>query len=272
MRLVVAVLVLVLAGAHANARADDSVGLVVSGGADLQGKVTSHLSRWLARHGYTVADDPLSDDAITTITNCLVIDDAKCASAVVDARAKTPRVLFVRIDLTRPDNNATFTTYWFGKGKPGLGTRKTCEKCTGDAWHGLVDTTLDQINGQVAAQTGDRSHLAEREVVVPPPHKIRRDHHDDDGEPSSRVVPFALLGTGIACLGGSAVFFYYGAQGGSGDKYVYRDATSFGIGLAVLGAGATIGGTVLLRQSGGRSAPVASVGPRGAYVGWVTRF
>src|SRR6185503_21245247 len=112
-----------------------------------------------------------------------------------------------------------------------------------------VETTVDQLNGQVADQTGDRSHLAEREVAPPPPHKVRRDHHDEDDEDSSRVVPFALLGTGIACLGGSAVFFYYGAKGGNDDKYVYRDATSFGIGLAVLGAGATIGGAVLLRQS-----------------------
>jgi hypothetical protein len=267
---VVAVL-LALAVASAAAHADDSVGLVVTGGGDLHGKVTAHLRGWLERHGYTPVDAPLSDDAITTITNCLVIDDPKCASAVVDARAKARSVLFARLDVARPGNTVTFTTYWFVKGGEATGQRRACEACQGEAWRATSEDMLGELNGELARKTGDTSHLAEREVPVHPGDG-RRERELRPGEPGSHVLPAVVLGAGIVGIGASAGFFYYGAKGGPTEKYNYPDATAWGIGLAVVGAGATLGGVMLWRQADTTSAPVAAISPHGGYFGWITRF
>ena len=68
------------------------------------------------------------------------------------------------------------------------------------------------------------------------------------------------------------MFIYYGALGGDQQKFIFPDSTPYGIGILAVGVGATIGGTILLSQSGHSSTPVASIGPGGGYVGWVARF
>jgi hypothetical protein len=85
----------------------------------------------------------------------------------------------------------------------------------------------------------------------------------------SRIGPALLLGTGIGLIGGGGIALYYGLQNG---KYEYPSATPIGIGLLAAGAGATIGGAILLSQSGKTSSPVASVSSDSAYIGWVTTF
>jgi PEGA domain-containing protein len=93
------------------------------------------------------------------------------------------------------------------------------------------------------------------------------------GGGGSKTVPLILLGTGVAALGTGGILLYYGSLGGSDQKFIYPDSTPYGIGALALGLGAAVGGAILLLQSGGsKSAPVASVGPNGGYVGWVVQF
>jgi hypothetical protein len=89
------------------------------------------------------------------------------------------------------------------------------------------------------------------------------------------VAPISCWVGGALLLSGSAFLFYLGGKGGSDDhneKYRYRGATAAA--FAVGGAGAVaIGVGVWLWMRGSReSAPVASVGPGGGYLGWSGRF
>jgi hypothetical protein len=306
MRVVVACLVLVLA--HAVARAGDVVGLVVTGGDALQPEVQKHLEHWLKKHDYKVMGDPLSDDAVITIANCLTVGDPKCASAVVDARGKVDSIVFAKIDIAA-DKNVTFTTYWFLKGHEGTGERRVCEKCSGDAWHSIADRMMGALRSSVSlgrfelvtkpaglvalldnAELGktpltrdvlagdhtlklvrDGKVVATREVVVKMNDVAHVEVAVDDSGGGSHLLPGLLLGTGIASLTASGVFFLYSAKSGSGEKYLYPDASGWGIATAVVGVGATIGGAVLWHQAS-RSHPVAAADADGAYIGWITRF
>lgn len=99
-------------------------------------------------------------------------------------------------------------------------------------------------------------------------------HADDDFDTPhpSRVPGALLLGAGVATAVTGGVYLYYGSLGGSGEKYVYPDSTPIGIGLATVGIGAGIVGVILLAQAGHHAAPIASLGPHGGYIGWITRF
>lgn len=307
MRVLVACLVLVFA--HSVARADDTVGLVVTGGDSLQPEVHKHLERWLKKHGYKLVADPLSEDAVTTIANCLTVGDPKCAAGVVDARGKVDTIVFAKIDVGA-DKNITFTTYWFIKGHEGISERRVCEKCSGDAWHTVADRMMGALRSAVSlgrlelvtrpaglvavldnaevgrtpltrdVLAGDHTLklmragkvVATRELVV----KMNDVAHvevavDATGEGGSHVLPGLLLGTGIAGLAAGGVFFYYGAKSGPSEKFVYPDANGWGIACLVVGAGATIGGAVLWHQAS-QSHPVAAADAHGAYLGWITRF
>jgi len=307
MRVLVACLVLVVA--HAVARADDVVGLVVTGGDALQPEVHKHLERWLKKHDYKIVADPLSDDAVITIANCLVVGDPKCASAVVDARGKVDSIVFAKLDVGA-DKNVTFTTYWFLKGHEGIGERRVCEKCTGDAWHTIADRMMSALRSSVSlgrveitskpsglvavldnaevgktpvtrdVLAGDHTLklvrggkvVATRELSVKMNDVKRIDVAvDEGGGGGSHLLPGLLLGTGIASLTASGVFFFYSAKSGSGEKYLYPDAGGWAIATAVVGVGATIGGAVLWHQAS-QSHPVAAVDAHGAYIGWITRF
>jgi len=309
MRYLAVVLPLLLAAG--TARADgDAVGVVVTGmatggKADMQGEVESHLESWLRKHGHTIVTSPLSRDAVNTIANCFQLDDLKCARGVVEARSKADSVVFARIEPAGKD--ITFTTYWFVKGHEVISERRVCEQCTEDDWHSLADTMLKTLaSSQV--ETGklhlesdppglivmiDNSEVGatpyEHELPVGK-HSValthagviiaRKDVEIREGktkrlmietgvETHSRVGPALLLGSGIGLIGAGGIALYFGLQNG---KYEYPQATPVGIGLLAAGAGATIGGAILLSQSGRTSAPVAAIAPGGGYVGWVTRF
>jgi hypothetical protein len=259
MRVLVAWLVLVLAQVSARA---EVIGLAVSGGdgASLHDDVEKQLSRWLKKHGFTVYATPLSDDAITTVANCLVIDDPKCASAVIDARATTGSVVFVKLDVAGPQRDITFTTYWFVKTHPASGERRSCEKCSGDAWRPLADTAMQALRTSVGDTVKPDPIRVDKPIVAPPPTR-----------PGSHVLPGVLILGGVASLATGAVYFWYGSKGGTGDKFVYPDSSGWGIAFSAIGAGLTIGGAVLWRQASAGT-PIAAIDAHGGYVGWITRF
>jgi hypothetical protein len=280
-------------------------GAAVGGNTSLQLDVASHLEAWLRKHGHTIVPSPLSKDAVITIANCFQLDDLKCARGVVEQRSKADSVVFARIEPAGKD--LTFTTYWFVKGHEVISERRVCEQCSDEDWHSLTDTMMKTL-AQSQVETGklhvesepsglivmiDNSEVGatpyEHELPVGQ-HSValtnagvivaRKDVEIHEGktkrlmietgvEHHSRTGPALLLGAGIALIGGGGISLYYGLQNG---KWSYPQATPVGIGLIAAGAGATIGGAILLSQSGRSSAPVAAITPDSAYLGWVTRF
>ncbi len=316
MRVLLVAIALVLA-APVRARADDAVGVVVTGDPAMQPEVVKHLERWLKKHGHHVVASPLSPDATNTIVNCFVVDDPKCARAVVEAKASAGTLIFTRVDVAKKD--ITFTSYWFVKGHEPVGERRVCESCTATSWEPLVDTMLQILAGSSSTALGKldlRSKPAgmtvlldnnvvgvtplERDVPAGP-HSIKLQHDGKNvgekdvtitsGETShvvmrvkdpavavvtttthpSRLFPAILAGSGIVAMGAGATMLYYG-YGTSNVKYVYPDLVAPGIGMIALGLGATIGGVVLLSQSGSHTVPVVSIGPDSTYLGVVGRF
>lgn len=304
MRCLVAFLALLMAAGSAHAGGD--VGVVVTGPGALQNDVETHLESWLRAHGHDIVASPMSRDAITTITNCFTIDDVKCARGVVEARSKAESVVFARIDSA--GKNVTLTTYWFVKGHEVISERRVCEQCKGDEWQELADTMMDTLaasqvdTGKLLVESkpsGLMVMLDNVEVGVTPYDKelpvgkhsvalthggvivARKDVDIKDGKTKrliietdvgghhSKIGPALLLGSGIALIAGGGIALYYGTQNG---KYEYPSATPVGIGLLAAGAGATIGGAILLSQTGRSSVPVAAMSSDSAYIGWVTRF
>ncbi len=309
MRVLVAAIVLVLA--LPAARADEGVGVVVTGDEAMQPAVTKHLEKWLKKHGLKLVSAPLSGDAVTTMTNCLVVEDSICARGVVEHQSKADNIVFARIDVAAKGNhNVTFVAYWIVKGHEAIGERRVCEQCTDEAWHQLADRMMVALRnaatlGRVEVKSkppgltvlidnaesgitpverevpaGDHAVavarggkvLARRDVTVKSGDvaHVALDVHDDGGGGGSHLVPAILIGAGVASLATSGVFFYYGFKSGPNEKYTYQESSAWGIGFAAVGVGATVAGIVLWRQV--RSAPVASLGPHGGYVGWITRF
>src|SRR5258708_3148062 len=91
--LLVVVAVLVSRGAVAS----PGVGLVVAGEPTLQDKVRTRVDTWIEQHGYAHVDKPLSTDALTTLTNCFVIEDTACARGVVQHQSHADYLLFVHV-------------------------------------------------------------------------------------------------------------------------------------------------------------------------------
>jgi hypothetical protein len=245
---------LVLAMIAGLARADaEKTGVVATGEASLKREVSGHITTWLRGQGHAVKASPLSPDAIDTIMNCFTLDDLTCARGVFEARAKAGRMVFARVDVA--GQNITFNVYWFVAGREPIAERRTCEQCDAAAWHATLDGMLGRL-------TGDDER---RPQLTPMPGGTE--------EPGSRWVAGGLLAAGIATIATGGVFLFYGSADGADRKYIYPDSTPVGIVLCAVGAGATIGGTILLIQAGSRgSGPVATAGPGGAYLGWAGHF
>jgi hypothetical protein len=253
---VLAICCIVLAVTAARARADEAVGVVVTGDPTLAPEVQAHLEDWLRTHTHARIASPLPREVINLIENCFLLDDQECARKVVEARSTADGLVFARIATKGKD--VSFSVYWFVKGHAANGERRVCERCTKAAWHALADRTMETL------ATSGHTELV-RHPSSRPPHE--RPHH------GSRLWPGVLLATGIAAAGSGAIFLYYGSLGGPDQKYIYPDSTPVGIGLLAVGIGATIGGAILLHQAGTTSSgPVVSVGPGGAYVGWAHGF
>lgn len=251
---VVVMLAVLLSAASARADAPD-VGVVVVGDTPLHGKLREHVRDWVKHQGYSLVATPMSKDAANSFDNCFVLEDMKCARGVFDNRARSATVIYVGVDPGDPEHETpmSLVVYWFTKDQPTSGAKLPCVSC--DARYGMiVDDELAKL----------------RKVHTDLPVTVRP-------KGPSKVVPILLLGGGIASLGAGGVFLFYGTYGTSlhdkTAKYTYPDALLPGIALTAVGVGATVGGIILLKQaSAHHSAPLVSVGPSHAYVGWVTEF
>jgi hypothetical protein len=150
-----ALAVCIVLAASSAARADDEVGVVVTGvGPTIQADVHDFVEEWLRLHGLQIARGPLDDAAITALENCLVIEDMKCARTVVDARSAAAYIVYVRAEnLDKTSRKLNLIAYWFVRGTNAISQRRSCEPCTETAWQADVG---DMLTGLVrtAIKTG----------------------------------------------------------------------------------------------------------------------
>lgn len=226
----VALLVVALA---APARADESkqddraVGVIVQGGGSLRSKVAGHLAKRLRREGYTAVEEPLGAEALNTLANCFIIEDLACARGVVEARAKTPRLVFARIDDTTGE--VTIDVTWFSHGRAPIAAKTACSDCT-VTWKDHTGDLLTKLMAQ-----------AEMPVFTEP------DEPEQPRKPRSvwsKLLPRVLVGVGAATLITGGILLYYGLRDGPEHKYVYPSLTPVGITLIAVGGGAVIGGII----------------------------
>ncbi len=132
------ILALLVSGvAHAN----KSVGLLVTGDV-LKGPTQNQAEKWLREHDQKVVTNALPAEAVKTLLDCFVIDDAKCSRGLVDARATTDSLVSIRIDIvSKKDKDVRLTVDWFVKGRSPVSSRRTCEDCT----ESVLRTTLDAM-------------------------------------------------------------------------------------------------------------------------------
>lgn len=134
---IVSFALLVSSVAHANKR----VGLLVTGDV-LKGPTQSQAEKWLREHDQKVVTNALPADAVKTLLDCFVIDDAKCSRGLVDARATTESLVSIRIDIvSKKDKDVRLTMDWFVKGRSPVSARRTCEDCT----ESVLRTTIDAM-------------------------------------------------------------------------------------------------------------------------------
>jgi hypothetical protein len=123
------------------AEANKSVGLLVTGDV-LKGPTQTEAEKWFDDHNQQVNTNALPKDAIKTLLDCFVIDDAKCSRGLVDARATTDSFVSIRIDVvSKKDKDVRLSVDWFVKGRAPVTARRTCEDCT----EAVLRTTIDAM-------------------------------------------------------------------------------------------------------------------------------
>ena len=147
-----AVALVVAVVASIRAHAGGQIGVVSGGDPTMQKRVTAHVEKWLEKQGNKLVSTPLSKDAANTLANCFVLDDLKCARGVVDARTKSISLVYVGVDVD--GKTMTFTLYWFVKGREPTGQKQTCEACTEQKWHVLVDSVLQRLSDETTVEMG----------------------------------------------------------------------------------------------------------------------
>lgn len=262
------------------ARADDVAGVVVTGEATLQPPLIAQIEGWLRQHGHSVIASPLEPDAINTLIDCFVIEDQGCARNLVEKRAKSPTIVFARVEVTPNQadgtRDATITAYWFEKGHDAFSDRRVCMRCTEQtlrvaaddlmqslAYHATI--THDQL--PAAPPTG---HIA---VTPPTPAGDAASSHDDQ-QSQSPLVPYTLVGVGgAAMITGVVLLAINQSPSSTGvEQPTYRDTEGTGIVFLAAGAVSAGVGVYLWLHQRASSEPVVAVAPGGGYVGWAGRF
>jgi hypothetical protein len=213
----------------AGADDDRRVGVVVQGTAVHRERLATHLARKLEREGYVAVDEPVSRGALDTLLNCFILEDLVCARGVIEARAKTPRLVFARIE--EQDAALQLDITWFAAGHAPQSERESCRDC-GERWREHADAMLSKLAAG-----------APMPIVVP--------SGATSGEPErrrSRWLPRSLVVAGALSLVAGGVYLYYGTRDGADHKYVYPQLTPVGITLLAVGGGATIGGVLWSRE------------------------
>ena len=144
-----AVLIAGIVAWTAPARAAE-IGIVVTGESYMQPQLAAQIESWLAAHGHTLVRAPLPPNAINSLNDCFVLGDTACARDVVDKLARSPTVLYARVD-SRSNGTATpditLIAYWFTKGHDAITERRACQRCTEATLRATTDDLLKKLVG-----------------------------------------------------------------------------------------------------------------------------
>src|ERR1044071_287908 len=80
------------------ARAETSVGVVVTGESWMQSQLVNQIASWLSQHGHTPVTSALAPEEQAALNDCLVLGDHSCARGVVEKAVRASSVLYARID------------------------------------------------------------------------------------------------------------------------------------------------------------------------------
>lgn len=240
----------------------ERVGVVVTGEATVQPQLAAQLESWLENHGREVVAGPMEPEAISTLIDCFVLEDLKCARGVVDARAKSRAIVFAKAEATQNEDgtrNIAITGYWFQKQKESLAERRVCERCNDEALNATVEELMLALVSEPPLPAPD----APKPGAIAPPQDTTR----------PRWQPIALMAAGGAALvaGGILIAIDQDVDPVGKQSPTIRDTATGGVVLGLAGA-AALGAGVFLWMRDKQSTPVASVSRDGAYVGWAGRF
>lgn len=141
----------ILALAEVPARADDNVGVVVTGEATMQPQLVAQIETWLRMHGHELVSTPLPPEAVSALIDCFVIEDAECARKVVEKRAKSDSIVFAQVSIptgaSSSDRSVTLTIHWLDKGKDPRSKNRDCERCTDVTMRSTADALMADLTG-----------------------------------------------------------------------------------------------------------------------------
>jgi len=156
------VLVMVLALPRL-ARADSSIGVdvVVSGDPAINAATQAAVTSWLAKRSFELAPLALSADGVTTLTNCLLVTELKCARAVVEKRASSAHVVAVltMISGSGPHRTIQFSAFWISKARDVVSVQRTCEGCSDARLPPTIDALMSDL-AQLAPATRGKVKIA----------------------------------------------------------------------------------------------------------------
>ena len=136
------------------AAANKSVGLLVTG-EYLKTPTQQQAEKWLRDRGLKVVTNAMPAEAVKTLLDCFVLDDPKCMRGIVDARATTPVLVSIRVDIaSKKQKEIRLTVDWFAKGHSPVSSRRTCDDCTEPVLRSTIDTMLEDLAKTAPGFTG----------------------------------------------------------------------------------------------------------------------
>lgn len=155
MRALLVSLALVVVASPRIAAADD-VGVLVLGDI-LQKPTRDAAEQWLRDHNQFPRGTSLPNDAIKTLQDCFVVDDQRCSTSVIDARATTDNILSIRVEIaSKKSKDVRLTMDWFVKKHAPISARRTCENCS----EASLKTTVEAMLLELAKnKPGSMGHL-----------------------------------------------------------------------------------------------------------------
>lgn len=138
--------------ARAPSAAAGTVGVVVTGEMEYQPPLVAQVESWLRSHGHKLVEFALDPTATTLLLDCLTVDDTSCARKVVESKARSESIVFVRT--SREGAVLSLTVQWIVKGRPAVGGRRGCEPCTVDIIRGAADELLSSLASSATGTSG----------------------------------------------------------------------------------------------------------------------
>jgi hypothetical protein len=259
--------VLIATTAHA-----EQVGIVVTGDANLQPQLTSQIERWLHDRGHSIVPGALEPEAINSLIDCFVLDDAGCAHDVVRTRSRADSIVYARVDQsTKAEGSLEVSINGFvvRKDRESSSERRTCALCTDLKLVAMVEELMLALLPDVPPV----SPAAAESNRVP---ASSTPHPNVFGEATSsrRLLPYGLIGAGgLALVGGIVMIAVDEDPDPAGTQQpTYRDTATTGTIVGALGAAALGVGCYLWFSDRPSSTPVAAVARDGGFVGWIGSF